>query len=465
MSNDQQLPSPPSISLQSTKKYANGPTKNYESWYLDSSTADVHFSFDLVGNHSSSTRLGAHKTLLAINSDVFKAMFYGELKEKGDIRMIDASNVAFEKFLQFFYLNEVELSFEYIADVMNLGHKYMVTNCIDIGIQFLKDCHTADNILFVLSLAMLYGHSELVKLCEQFIILNTIAVLNSAGFLECNRPILTYILNKNLFICSEIELFESCMAWVKAKSYGVLSKETVDEHLGKLFYEFRFGSMTIQKFCNLAKKYDTVLSNDFKAITELIVLPQLQHDKFRTCPRKINWNEAGAIAVHGDLYRIGDLIKATCFEWIKFTANKPLLLTGFMCSRLESLTTITDADDEDDDSHSSNRVNISSSISVQVKIREALQVDFRNNRDLLKTSAKLQHDSTHVSLPRSILIKPGLVYQISIRYPYEYTYYSKEIQKTVQLPSDTTIEFHGNRTTNQGEKIVGLFSAIEFIQI
>lgn len=467
MSNIQQLPTSSSSSQQLTRKYPNALAKNCEQWYLDSSTADAHFTFDSASNCTpSSQRIGAHKIILAIDSDVFKAMFFGELKETGDIHVTDASSAAFKEFLQFFYLKEVELSFGNIAGVLNLGHKYMIPKCIDICIRFLKDSHTADNNQFILSLAMVYGHAELVKLCERFIILNTSAVINSRDFLKCDRQILGDIFNANLLICSEIELFEAAMAWVKAKSgHNILSKEIVDEYLGSLFYEFRFGTMTIQEFCSLAKKYDAVLSNDYRAITELIVLPQYQHHQFNTCPRKIKWNENGAITVCSDKHYVdptADVVKAASFEFIKLSTNKPLLLTGFKCRRLQSFSSYP----EDNESYCSNAENVSSGALVHVKIREeAGQPDVRNNEDLLKTCAKLGYFDANISLPRPILVKPGHRYQISIRYQYPYTYYVNAIKRTVQLPFDTTIEFHDDKTSNDNGHVYGLFSSFKFIRV
>lgn len=60
---------------------------------------------------------GAHKNLLANTSDVFDAMFYGDLKETGDISIVDASDAAFEEFLQYFYQCKVKLTAKNIAEV------------------------------------------------------------------------------------------------------------------------------------------------------------------------------------------------------------------------------------------------------------------------------------------------------------------------------------------------------------
>lgn len=85
--------------------------------YSDSKTADVHFTFDSSTNYGTEIRIGAHKNLLAATSDVFGAMLYGELKETGDIRVIDVSDAAFKEFLQYFYQRTVKLTAENIAEV------------------------------------------------------------------------------------------------------------------------------------------------------------------------------------------------------------------------------------------------------------------------------------------------------------------------------------------------------------
>lgn len=47
-------------------------------------------------------KMSVNEIVCAASSDVFKAMFYGELKENADIRVTDVSHAAFKQFLQFF---------------------------------------------------------------------------------------------------------------------------------------------------------------------------------------------------------------------------------------------------------------------------------------------------------------------------------------------------------------------------
>lgn len=279
------------------------PVKNGENLYFDKKTADVYFSFSSADTAPASstapaaatipaapTQIPAHRILLANQSDVFKSIFYGDTKEDGihKIPITDVDGATFKEFLQFFYLINVELHVENIVGLMYLGHKFKVTTCIDVCVQFLKDIVTVDNILETMNLAITYNIIDLMEFCDQFIVLNSHDVIESSSFLECEHQTLAHVISQNLLACSEVKLFELCMAWVKAKNkQDGLTKEIVEDALGDLFYEIRYGSMSIQEFCNLVMKYDAVLSNDFKTITKMIVLPDYQPEKFRTRPRQI----------------------------------------------------------------------------------------------------------------------------------------------------------------------------------
>lgn len=92
--------------------------------YLKSRKADVHFIFESNGN---SERVPAHKILLSSASEVFDAMFYGSLKEQGDIKIVDASAEAFKQFLRLFYFNHIELVMDTVAEVMYLGRFFIYT--------------------------------------------------------------------------------------------------------------------------------------------------------------------------------------------------------------------------------------------------------------------------------------------------------------------------------------------------
>ncbi len=100
--------------------------------YKNSNIADVYFIFT-----DEKKKIAANKCLLAIASPVFEKMFYGHLKEPGDITIVDATHDAFLEFLQFFYCDKFELSTDNICEVLTLADKYDVAGLVNLCVQFL----------------------------------------------------------------------------------------------------------------------------------------------------------------------------------------------------------------------------------------------------------------------------------------------------------------------------------------
>lgn len=124
---------------------------------------NVHF---VLKNGNKNMKIPAHKELLAVSSPVFNAMFNGELKEKGDVRIVDASYEAFKEFLQFFYKNKVKLTMGNIVEVLNLVNKYDIAVGSKIVSHFLIENLTSDRILWGLHLAVKYQLKNLEDHCK-----------------------------------------------------------------------------------------------------------------------------------------------------------------------------------------------------------------------------------------------------------------------------------------------------------
>lgn len=210
---------------------------------LDTDSADVYF----ICNGSNDERIPAHKAILGVTNDAFRAMFYGDLCERGDIKILDASAEAFREFLQFFYRDAVNLTMDHIHDVVYLVKKYFVPQFLSICERFLLDSVTIENVCFSYALAVRFDLSDLKAKCEEIITQNSVAVFQTADFLECDKLILDHILKLQMLSCTELQVFDACMAWVKAASeQQKVSRQVVMEHLGDLFFDIRFGAMTME---------------------------------------------------------------------------------------------------------------------------------------------------------------------------------------------------------------------------
>lgn len=154
--------------IDSTKAYSS------ESMYRKSHDAligktDVKFIFK---GDEDMVKIPANKAVLAASSPVFDAMFNGELQEKGDIEIVDASAEVFSDFLQLFYGHEVILSMDNIAEMLKLVDKYDVADGFPICVDFLKDHLKINDIVWGLYLAIKFRLDGLKNYCEHQILKN-----------------------------------------------------------------------------------------------------------------------------------------------------------------------------------------------------------------------------------------------------------------------------------------------------
>lgn len=255
--------------------------------YLKPDKADVHFVFE------SDERIPAHKIILSSASKVFNAMFYGKLKEEGDVEIVDASAEAFKEFLRFFYTNHVKLTIENISEVMYLVQKYDVMDCLSLCANFLLNKVTTENVCSILHSAIMCEQKGLVDLCESEISFHFHEVLKSSAFVKCTRQVLNRFLNMDQFSRNETEVFEACMSWVRTLS-GVdkLTRDIVLTHLGDLFYNIRFGSMSHDEFVKLLQTYGELFSMpECIKILQLISRLEMQPKLFKCSHRLIAWDE------------------------------------------------------------------------------------------------------------------------------------------------------------------------------
>lgn len=438
-----------------TDKYENQIlSQTGDKLYLNSKMADIYFVFE--ADSGSPKRIPAHKTLLAAASSVFNTIFTEELNKLGDVTIVDTSVAAFVEFLQFFYLKEVKLTFDNILEVFHLGREYKMPKCFDVCVKFLKNTLNDDEICIGLGLAILYNQNELKQFCEKRIAINAKVVFASQEFLKCDEQVLAHILNMDLlFFCPETEVFEACMCWVKTKSkQNQLTREIVQEHLGELFYEIRFASMTSEDFAALYSSYESIFSHaEYIDVNQMITLANYQPKMFKGKPRTVQWNKDAIIkckraSTHskgiGTVY-----MKST--EITTFSANEPILLGGFVCA---SLTVYYN------DKHHDLR----SDLPVNVKIVEVRENTDDDVKILSIQKSSLSSRSKTISLLKLVLVRPGFQYKILVRqFPENHCYYAREFSSKATVEGNVTVRFHNDQSVQS--KTYGLISALEFNRI
>lgn len=301
--------------------------------YLNSKHADVDFGFKL---QSATPEIPAHRALLAASSDKFAKIF-----DENSARLIKIGDnvtlAAFEEFLQFFYLSDVKVTHDNYLGVLHLGYKYRVQQCIDKCVELFDKVVRPKNVCRILSYAIRHNYDQrFIKSCEKIIILNTEDVFATIGFLACDRRTLEHIIKMDFLSCTEADVFEACMRWVKFKSEkNVLTMELIEAWMGDLINEIRFQAMQPQELCRLSIEYGLVLKSILNP-TEMIntIANGVILDR-RRC-REFAWNgDATAIC---ELENQRNELEIKCVLNIKqtlhFSTSEPLILGSFHCGRI-----------------------------------------------------------------------------------------------------------------------------------
>ncbi|KAJ6640767.1 hypothetical protein Bhyg_05699, partial [Pseudolycoriella hygida] len=202
-------------------------------------SADVHFVNDEI-------TIPAQKSILSDVSPVFKQMFFGPLKEEGDIKLC-FSPTAFQEFLQLFYLPKMTFSME---------------NCKEVA-----------QIIDYYDMAIFLDHQELKEMYTKRFIFIPMEILRADEFPHSHKVLLEVIVSMKFLLCDEIDLLHRCLYWAKRscrkKGIDEPNGENLRAELGDdIFKMIRFRAMSSSNIQEINDRYKSFLTNEeIKAIT------------------------------------------------------------------------------------------------------------------------------------------------------------------------------------------------------
>lgn len=304
-------------------------------------TGDVVFS---VGTEV----ILAHRCILAAISSKYKAQFYGPMPKEDPITVANVSPAAFNEFLQFFYVENVELTIENIEDVLDLAKQSLVNEFVDECVKFLLHAVPLEKVCWCYRLAISYDIKTLQEFCEEQISVNIKAVFKTSDFLDCNRDLLRQILSLDTLNCTETEVFNACISWACNKSVEAKIISKWRSELGDAFYEIRFYSMTFLEFTAIHKSFSELLSMDESYEIYHCIGGVQQGEKFNTKPRTPK--TIVSTTLKNDLTQIIRVKRSLCCrtatntrgnfrdenEKLSFICDHTIYLNGFnMCNKIE----------------------------------------------------------------------------------------------------------------------------------
>lgn len=242
--------------------------------FLDAKSADVNFIIYI--ELEPVEKVPAHKKILAAISEVFNKMFFGVLKEEGDIKIYDSTVEAFKTFLWYCYSGDVALTKQNIDMVMYLSHKYDVSECLMKGAQFIEKRLPFEHVLWGYELAVEFHCDGLRTKLERQICEDPAIVFASDEFRECGPHLMKRILELDTN-WNPMYVFESCIKWAvkKCQDNGLdpTIMKNLRNELGVCFHYIPFPLMAAAQIADCVSQYKDLFDRDELAELLMITVP------------------------------------------------------------------------------------------------------------------------------------------------------------------------------------------------
>ncbi|CAH1783207.1 unnamed protein product [Owenia fusiformis] len=219
--------------------------ERYEGLFNSQSMSDIQFSFDVTEG----PMVYAHKVILGAASDVFKSMFYGELKETSNVIDIpDISRNVFLEIMRCIYYGEVKLNPENVLEVLYGAKKYQVLELAKLCKKYLDEKMDIENVCILLDAALTFNEGSLKEKCLEKIADDTVDVLATDAFLEISKGALGHILDQDVLkVNSEVDVFQAVVRWAEnaCRTQNLEpSGQTMREMIGDPIFKLRLYPLT-----------------------------------------------------------------------------------------------------------------------------------------------------------------------------------------------------------------------------
>uniref|UniRef100_A0A915E6W8 BTB domain-containing protein n=1 Tax=Ditylenchus dipsaci TaxID=166011 RepID=A0A915E6W8_9BILA len=166
-------------------------------------------------------RFPAHKFVLSIRSNYFKAMFCTGLREstEKEVTLMDTPVKPFSLLLQYVYTGQMQLQtadYQQTLEVLALAHKYEFPVLQEQIVEHLQANLNVENIVRIYSAAEMFSSQHLLDSCLVFLNTHKNDVVTSKGFLSFSMNLLNVIVEKVDWSGSEDVIVDNLKRWIKA---------------------------------------------------------------------------------------------------------------------------------------------------------------------------------------------------------------------------------------------------------
>lgn len=227
-----------------------------EYWLSPDTNHDCYF---IVGLESyPKERIGSFKAFLSGHSEPFRLMLQdSELKEQGDVNIVDIQPDTFKHFLKCLYMNCENISKDKISlqdciHLLYVADKYLVTHVkeklLECLLAFLKHSIGIDDVFTALSSPVFLKEKCFENRFKEIIQSNLTEIFSSLPFLHIPSESLLWILKLRTLDVDELTLWQVLVRWAMHNTGSKDGKVLRQQMLKHLKY-IRFFTLDLDVFC------------------------------------------------------------------------------------------------------------------------------------------------------------------------------------------------------------------------
>ncbi|XP_013782111.1 BTB/POZ domain-containing protein 6-like [Limulus polyphemus] len=160
--------------------------------------SDVQFC---VGQGNCKKVFKAHRLILAMSSDVFKAMFFGQLKEKDSVEIVDVSPDVFEYLLMYMYgRNLPKVTIHFAREIYYAADKYLIDGLKASCLKLISERFSIASASVVCEFAEDIKDENLFNKAFETILYNIHEYIRSISFRTASTNVIKKLLGTKLYL-------------------------------------------------------------------------------------------------------------------------------------------------------------------------------------------------------------------------------------------------------------------------
>ncbi|EDW83231.2 uncharacterized protein Dwil_GK19118 [Drosophila willistoni] len=182
---------------------------------LSESYADVEFLVE-------QQKLPAHRVVLAVRSEYFRALLYGGMSESTQRQIqLDVRLDLFKLLLEYIYTGNLLLTTmkeDVVINMLGTADHYGFHDLQLAISKYLTQSLTLKNVCVVLDAALLYNLKDLTEACLSFMDGNASDLLQEESFNLLSQESLEMVLQRDTFYAPEGEIFQGVLKWSRSNN-------------------------------------------------------------------------------------------------------------------------------------------------------------------------------------------------------------------------------------------------------